>query len=149
MKMSFQFIIRQVIAALVGGVSGLAVLSVLMLPHEWRPMGRWDTFKVFSLVLSCWHFVIWMLVLIPLSLVIKKFGSRLGLLQAILAGGGAYGAAVIVTQMCFDHLGSDTLWFLVLAFIVGGITQLTYVALEEKVNSTSQTKHGEDPGAKE
>lgn len=115
----------------------MVVLSVLMLPHEWRPMGTWETFKVFSLVLTCWHFVIWMLVLIPVSLAIRKFGFRLRLLQAMLIGGGAYCAAVIVSQMCIDHLGADTLWFMLLAFIAGGITQLTFVALEERHNLQS------------
>lgn len=133
--MTFKFLFRQGIAALVGGICGLALLAGLMLPHEWKPMGRWDTFKVFSLFLSGWHVAVWLLVLVPLSLVIRRRGSQLKMSQAILIGGGTYCIAEVGTQLCFDHLGVETVWFLILAFIVGGITQLTFVALDRSATA--------------
>jgi ABC-type branched-subunit amino acid transport system permease subunit len=128
------------IGAFAGWLVGLAALALLMLPHEWRPLGTWDTFKVFVFALSCWHLAAWILVLVPASLWLWKDGLRLKLLHSIFVGGGAYSAAVIISQICFDRVGSDTLWFLILGFLVGASTQLTSAVLVRQTRSgTAET----------
>ena len=131
MKTHQAFMYRQLLAALAGTAVGIVILSMLVLPHDWKPMGRWDTFKIFGMLLIGAHIAFWLLFLVPFSIWVKRLKFRLTPLQAMFVGGGIYCALVGVYQLCFDRPSWDILWFCILAFPVGGITSLTYSQLSQ------------------
>lgn len=120
------------ISFMIGTCVGIAILAALILPHDWKPMGRLGTFYVSGLLLSAVHAAVCFVVFLPLSFWAERFLSQGRILQAFSFGGVLYGVIALLLQASFDNVGSESMWLLAITIPVGGTMAAIYVQLRRK-----------------
>lgn len=141
----YKFIRDQFLSLLAGTLMGLIILCVLILPYDWKPMGRWGTYYIFSILLGSVHVAIWISILLPFTLWIESRHIEKSLFHVLVSGALLYGVIALLIQLCFDHLGLDSVWFLCLALPVGGSTALTYALLHRRGKAIESEPHEPPP----
>ena len=80
------------LSIMIGTAIGFAVLGAMVLPHDWKPMGRLSTFYVFGMALGVVHACICVIIFIPVSFWAERISRQQNLIQVFSFGALLYGA---------------------------------------------------------